>query len=167
MHGQITTPFLFGQTMIDLYKRHDQVKIIYAKQRDIAFTQLNKDTAYINLSKNMDYSNETQVAKMGKIVNQHIANDTTIVSIDLKKDTTYRNILKLMALTSKDELETNKAAQHNIILDGEYFSCTIITDTGAKTFGVSNPMPDSHPIIDKFLKETDKRLRSKNKHIRL
>lgn len=163
IHVRITPIAIYGTTLIDIYKRSDKVKIVYARHDSTRFSEVREDTAYINASKNRNYSDSSQTAKLRKILKRYYVYDTTKVTIDLKKDTAYNKILQLMAQTSKKELETSKVGQR-FVLDGFGFGSTIVTDKGTKTIGVRTPMPDSHPIIYSFLEETRSRLKSRLRH---
>lgn len=157
IHARINSVFIYGKTFIDVYKRHNEVKIIYAKQDSIRFSAARKDTAYLNASKNLNYSDQKQTARLAKILDQYSAYDTKTVIISLKKDTAYSKILQLMAQTSKNELETSKVGQRNV-LDGFGFGCTIITSTGAKSLSARTPTTETHPMIAAFLEETRARV---------
>jgi hypothetical protein len=160
IHVRIFSSEIYGKTLIDVYKLSGEAKIIYARQDSIQFTKARKDTAYLSLSRNLNYSDQKQMAKLTNIFERYSVYDTTTVTISLKKDTAYRKILQSMTQTSKDELEASKVGKQ-IILDGFGFGCTIITDAGTKIIGVHTPTEESHPIIAEFLKETNDRVRSK------
>jgi len=163
IHTRITPVTIYGKTFIDVYKRSDEVEIVYAKQDSIRFSEARKDTAYIDASKNLNYADQKQTARLGKILERYYAYDTTTVTINLKKDTAYKKILQLMAKTSKKELETSKTGQR-FTLDGFGFGSTIVTNKSTKTIGVRTPTHDSHPIIYRFLEETRSRLKPRPRH---
>lgn len=163
IHIQTSSAAIYSKTFIDIYKLADQARIIYAKQDSIQFTEARKDTAYINASKNLNYQDQKQVAALGKILQGYAVYDTTTVTINLRKDTAYNKVLHLMASTSKSELETSKIGKQ-FVLDGFGFGAIIITETGTKTIFARTPTSDTHPIIAKFLKETNERVRAKKRN---
>ncbi len=157
IHAQILGPDFNQKILIDVYTRGDHAKINYARFDSIAYTKARHDTAYANASKNMNYLDQKQVAKVEKIFERYTVYDTTTAIINLQKDTAYRQILRLISQTTKNELELSKVGKR-ITLDGFGFSCTIITDTEIKKIAVGTPTSASHPIIANFLKETTGRV---------
>lgn len=146
-----------GFDYMDIYKRDTKAEILYAKFSYIARTAVNADTAFINVRKNINYSEPLSVGKLTPIFKRHSVYDTTKVIVNLKTDTVYNKILQMITQRTKQELETSIIGVRNY-LDGFSFGCEIITDTEKKNISIETPMPDTHPIVSYLLDESYKRL---------
>jgi len=162
IHAQILGPDFNQKILIDVYKQGDHAKIGYTKFDSIKRTALREDTAFLKISKAILNFTPEQQAKFDKICEVYSVYDTNIITINLKQDTTYRNILALMINTSRDDLANSKIGKV-AVLDGVYFGCTIITDTEKKKVYIHQPTQKTHPIISEFLKESIERTIPVNK----
>lgn len=156
IHAQILGPDFDQKTLIDVYKRDNYAKIDYARFDSTKRSALRRDTAFLKISKPPYNFTTEQQAKLNKIYEDYSVYNKNTITIDLKHDTAYRNVLALMINTSRDDLANSKIGKV-AILDGVYFGCTIITDTGKKKVYIHQPTPKTHPIVSDFLKESIER----------
>jgi hypothetical protein len=163
IHISTSSPsFSSRDNHIDVYKRDTKAEIVYRKYNRINYSEVDKDTSYINLNIDIRQIDPEKLKKLGPIFDRHTIYDITKVIVDLKADTAYYNILKLVAQSSKHELETSKVGER-VYLDGFSFSCEIITDAGTKYIGIHTPTAETHPIVSSLLNESYDRLFKKNK----
>jgi len=162
IHIQILGPDFDQKTLIDVYKLDNYAKIDYARFDSTKRSALRKDTAFLKISKPPYNFTAKQQAKLNKIYEGYSVYDKNTITINLNQDTTYRNILALMINTSRDDLANSKIGKV-AILDGVYFGCTIITDTGKKKVYIHQPTPKTHPVISDFLKKSIERVVRINK----
>jgi len=135
---------------VDIYKRSNSVKLVYCLFDSIKFSGLKKDTAYQSF-----YSQFQKIKmevpewekKLHAFLERYTAYTRDSIVINLKKDTSYNNVLLKVAKATKEQLELKR----NVGFDGVSVAYTITTSTGITTAYAHSPTAVSQPLLYSLL----------------
>jgi hypothetical protein len=146
-----------GTSYVDIFKKEKAI-ISSPHFGKIRVEELRKDTGFLNLGKNrLKYGVDEFKEKQQGFYNRYSMLDTTTVTIDLKKDRQYHDILKLIATASKATLEKNHEIKDKVMDAGDA-TFTITTDKNTKIVYAQGLFEQRYPILTKFVILTDARL---------
>ncbi|MFD2147846.1 hypothetical protein [Mucilaginibacter antarcticus] len=153
--------------MIDVDIKDDLANITYLSYDSIRFEKVRKDPQYQDINKRIyTYKNDNpkyNLARdtLGKIFERHRIYTRDTKKVNLKNDTTFRNLLNRILTASKDELSpdinaNNKTPGVYIITTREAtnFNLVIVSPTGKRSIPVDIPMANTNPILFSFIKSS-------------
>ncbi|MES2425484.1 MAG: hypothetical protein V4560_00880 [Bacteroidota bacterium] len=145
---------------IDVSKKSGKAIISSPKMIKLRREELSRDTGFLELRKNGSKHPITEYKEKLKGFFDHYSTfDTTIVIIDLKTDSQYNDILKLIATSSKAKLEKSHEIR-DMVMDASNYTFTISTDTNTKNVYAKGLFDERYPVLANFLKLTYARLES-------
>ncbi|MFD2873662.1 hypothetical protein ACFS5N_14345 [Mucilaginibacter ximonensis] len=143
---------------IDIYKHRNQVKIVYAHRDSIKHAEIRRDPAYKPISHaafrypSSDPRGQSALDSLTKYFDLHSVYTRDSVTIDIKHDTAYGNLLSRIAKTSEAELKRKHDDVH--VLDGDFPSFIVITNRENKKAEAQSPTMQSHPLLFTLLHHT-------------
>ncbi len=131
--------FINYKFLMDIRKKGNEVKINYACVDSVKFSEVRKDPEYAGIN------------TLNAVFDRHTAYTTDSVTINLKRDTAYKNLLLRIANASEIELKQNKKRD---VLDGDHPNFIIINHSGSKTIRAHAPTPDEMPLLYRLLQSS-------------
>jgi hypothetical protein len=150
--------------LIDVDIIENQAKITYISYDSVQHEKVRKDPQYQDISKRIyTYKNNDPKSKLawdtlGRIFEKHRIHTRDSKNINLKKDTTYRNLLNRVLTASKDELSPDINANAKttgtfiVTADGGGFNLAIVAPTGKRGIDSNFPELGKQPLLFNFLK---------------
>jgi hypothetical protein len=142
---------------VDIYKKGNSAKIVFAYHDSIRYSELRKDTEYNRVNNNLthykpdDGRRNAIMDTIGMIFERHSTYTRDSLTFNLKTDTIYKNLLLRLAKANKVELAP-KIDQR--ALDGWNIFLKVITEDNNLYIVVPMPILKTHPLLVNFIKST-------------
>jgi hypothetical protein len=140
--------------------------VTYISYDSIRFENVRKDFQYQAINKRrLAYKNGDPKVRLtedsiSKIYEKHRIYTRDSKKINLNKDTTYRNLIKRILTSSKDELSPDinanaKITKTYIVTSGSgNFNLVIVTPTSKRSIPAHLPQLETEPLLFNFLKSS-------------
>ncbi|MES2378014.1 MAG: hypothetical protein V4553_15610 [Bacteroidota bacterium] len=149
--------FVNHRFYIDIYKKSNSVKVVYSYLDSLKHSEVGKDPEYARVeNKKQEYEDNDPKRKLhwdtiGMIFERHKAYTRDSVTINLKTDTAYSNLLQRVANVDKAELAPKIDP---MVLDGDSMSINIITTDKNMQAAAHAPGAKTHPLLFSFITST-------------
>ncbi len=142
---------------VDIYKKGRSAKIVYTYRDTLSRSAVKNDSDYkrtygtLKKYKADDTRRKLLVDTIRTIIKRYEIYTSDSITLNLKKDTAYKNLLQKMATASKKELVPNKP---RAVLDGNGFALSIITAEDKKEIFTDDADLTTYPILVDFIIKT-------------
>lgn len=142
---------------IDIYKKGNSTKIVYAYRDSLKGSKVKADPEYRRIHNNMAKYSSADTKRnpawdtIGMIFEKYYAYTRDSITLNLKTDTSYSNLLQHVAKADKAQLAPKIDV---IVLDGNGMIINIITADKNVQAEVSNPEEKTHPLLVGFISNT-------------
>jgi hypothetical protein len=149
--------FVNHRFYIDIYKKSNSVKVVYSYLDSLKHSEVGKDPEYARVeNKKQEYEDGDPRRKLywdtiGMIFERHKAYTRDSVTINLKTDTAYSNLLQRVAYADKADLAPKIDP---MVLDGDSMSINIITADKNMQAAAHAPVAKTHPFLFSFITST-------------
>ena len=145
------------QFFVDIYKRGNSAKLVYSYRDGVKYAEARKDKRF-DLLRTKQQQFTTDDPKRAaltdtilKLYQYHSAFTRDSITINLKKDINYNNLLQRFSEATKEELAPK--IEHTW-LDGCTISTTIITIDRNSEIHTDTPGEATHPLLMSFIRNT-------------
>ncbi|GAA4096035.1 hypothetical protein [Mucilaginibacter panaciglaebae] len=160
IHG--SGPDFMSKYQVDIYRRSNSIKIIYAVFDSIRVSATRKDTAFARVSAKYmkgggdSIENKRLSDAVYDYFERYSVYDRDSVTIAVRKDTAYNHLLERVAKAHTEDLLQTERNKNRNLLDGVHMAFTMVTASGKKVVGARSPRQTSHPLLYSLLSETMK-----------
>ncbi|WP_377186858.1 hypothetical protein [Mucilaginibacter ximonensis] len=151
IHG--SGPDFLNKFQLDIYKRSDSMKIVYAVFDSIRFSVTRKDSAFARLSAKYweGKGDSAERRRLSDAVSAYFERnsvyDRDSITIAARQDTAYNALLQRLGSASKEDLLQTGRNKNRFLIDGVHFGFAITSASGYKAVGVRSPSANSHPLL--------------------
>ncbi|MCC8424137.1 hypothetical protein [Mucilaginibacter sp. UR6-11] len=143
--------------MVDIYKKGNYAKVVYAYSDSLKWSEVKVDPDYYRVHPYLakydsDYSKRKLIwDTIGIIFEKHTAYTRDSITLNLKTDTAYSNLLRHIMEATKADLAPKIDAR---VLDGDGMSITVITSDKMIQTAAYAPGVMTHPLMAGLLSKT-------------
>jgi hypothetical protein len=143
--------------LVDIYKRDNSVKIVYAYFDKLIYAEAKEDPEYQRAKSNLDKYKADDPKRdliwdtIGIIFERHSIYTRDSVTVNVKTDTAYINLLQRVANTNKTELTPHI---DKLVLDGDVISISVNTFNKSLKTNAYAPDVKTHPLLINLITTT-------------
>jgi hypothetical protein len=167
--------------LIDIYKRSNTIKIVYAVLDSVKNNQMELDTAFTNSRKKFfKYVESFGTVSQEKVDKGNILSNkykafvrrysvyySDSVTLSSKKDTAYNNLFIRIAKASREDLEQTAYNKKFVKMHSLLIEFTVADESGVKQAYTNSPNATSNPLLYALLSQTLSICRARNTSILL
>ncbi len=167
--------------LIDIYKRANTIKIVYAVLDSVKKNQMELDTAFTNsrekffkyvesfgtVSQEKVEKGKILLSKHKAFIMRYSVYNSDSVTLSSKTDTAYNNLLIKIAAASREDLEQTAYNKKFVKMHSLDIEFTVTDESGVKQAYTQSPNATSNPLLYALLSQTLSICRARNASILL